>query len=74
MQLVIGDDDTLHHPDRHHAGHALATLIGASRRSLWLRRALNFRSAGVTLGAPQPAEPPSEPHSSRRRPAPSTSF
>jgi len=37
MQLVIGDDDTLHHPDRHHAGHALATLIGASRRSLWLR-------------------------------------
>ena len=36
MQLDIGDD-TLHHPARNDAGHALATLILASRRSLWLR-------------------------------------
>ena len=37
MYLVIGDDDTLHHPDYQDASHALASLIGASRRSLWLR-------------------------------------
>ncbi|MEQ3724051.1 hypothetical protein [Alcanivorax sp.] len=37
MQLVIGDDDTLHHPARSDAGTALATLIVSSRRSLWLR-------------------------------------
>lgn len=37
MQLVIGNDDTVHHPARHDASHALAALIGASRRSLWLR-------------------------------------
>lgn len=37
MHLVIGDDDTLHHPARHDASQALATLVRASRRSLWLR-------------------------------------
>lgn len=37
MHLVIGDDDTLHHPARSNASLALASLIGASRRRLWLR-------------------------------------
>ena len=37
MPFVIGDDDTLHHPEFHEAGTALASLILACRRSLWLR-------------------------------------
>jgi hypothetical protein len=37
MHLVIGDDDTLHHPARSNASLALASLISASRRRLWLR-------------------------------------
>lgn len=37
MPFVIGDDDTLHHPEFSEASTALATLIAACRRSLWLR-------------------------------------
>ena len=37
MPFVIGDDDTLLHPEFREAGTALATLIAACRRSLWLR-------------------------------------
>jgi hypothetical protein len=37
MPFVIGDDDTLLHPEFREASAALATLIAACRRSLWLR-------------------------------------
>ena len=37
MVFVIGDDDTLLHPEFGEAGAALASLISACRRSLWLR-------------------------------------
>ncbi|MCG8394510.1 MAG: hypothetical protein MI745_15635 [Pseudomonadales bacterium] len=37
MPFVIGDDDTLLHPEFREAGAALASLVCACRRSLWLR-------------------------------------
>lgn len=37
MTFVIGDEDTVIHPAFHEADDALATLITACRRSLWLR-------------------------------------
>ena len=37
MPFVIGDDDTLLHPEFREASAALASLISACRRTLWLR-------------------------------------
>ncbi|UWN52190.1 hypothetical protein ASALC70_04428 [Alcanivorax sp. ALC70] len=37
MRLRLGEDDTLHHPDPTRAAEALAALIRACRRRLWLR-------------------------------------
>ena len=37
MRLQLGEDDTLHHPDPNRAPRALADLIEACRRRLWLR-------------------------------------
>ena len=37
MPFVIGDDDTLLHPQFREASAALASLISACRRTLWLR-------------------------------------
>ena len=37
MRVRLGEDDTLHHPDPTRAAEALAALIRACRRRLWLR-------------------------------------